>query len=125
MWGQFFTDILWEGVLSALRAAPLDLLSGSAGVNAGVPSLLEAFLNLVAVQVRGGCGCRVPHVVCNFNCIQLLCEPLQIDLVCTACAHPRGWMCRSTCWLKVDGRVSTSQEFRGQKVAAVSTVGMV
>ncbi|CAM9767872.1 unnamed protein product [Sphacelaria rigidula] len=51
MWGQFFTDILWGGVLSALRAAPLDLLSGSAGVNAGVPSLLEAFLNLVAVQM--------------------------------------------------------------------------
>lgn len=77
MWGQFFTDILWGGVLSALRAAPLDLLSGSAGVNAGVPSLLEAFLNLVAVQVRGRHGSRVLFFVRSFNYLQLLYVPVN------------------------------------------------
>lgn len=65
MWGQFFTNVVWEGVLSALRAAPPKLLSGQAGWTAGVPSLLEAFLNLVAVQVRGGRrSSRVPHLRC-------------------------------------------------------------
>lgn len=53
MWGQHFTDAVWEGVLGGLRAAPPQLLGGAAGKAAGIPKLLETFLNLVAVQVRG------------------------------------------------------------------------
>lgn len=51
MWGQYFTEVAWRGVLGALRAAPGDIVGGAAGRAAGVERLLEAFLNLIAVQV--------------------------------------------------------------------------
>lgn len=52
LWGQYFTEAAWGGVLGALRAAPAAILGGGAGRAAGVPKLLEAYVNLVAVQVR-------------------------------------------------------------------------
>ncbi|CAN0252487.1 unnamed protein product, partial [Ectocarpus fasciculatus] len=51
LWGQYFTEAVWGGVLGALRAAPALLVGGAAGQAAGVPKLLEAYVNLVAVQV--------------------------------------------------------------------------
>lgn len=51
LWGQYFTQAAWAGVLGALRAAPAPVLGGPAGKAAGVPKLLEAYVNLVAVQV--------------------------------------------------------------------------
>lgn len=52
LWGQHFTEAAWGGVLEALRAAPAPILAGATGQVAGVPKLLEAYVNLVAMQVR-------------------------------------------------------------------------
>lgn len=52
LWGQYFTQAAWAGVLGALHGAPASILGGAAGRAAGVPKLLEAYVNLVAVQVR-------------------------------------------------------------------------
>lgn len=52
LWGQYFTEAAWGGVLGALRSAPAALLGGAAGKAAGVPKLLEAYVDLVAMQVR-------------------------------------------------------------------------
>lgn len=38
--------------MEAMRAAPALILAGAAGQVAGVPKLLEAYVNLVAMQVR-------------------------------------------------------------------------
>lgn len=57
LWGQYFTEAVWDGVLGALRAAPAGILGGVAGAAAGVPRLLNAFLDLIAMQVSGGSGC--------------------------------------------------------------------
>lgn len=51
MWGQYYTEAAWEGVLGALRAGPPEIIGGAAGEAAGVCRLLEAFVNLVAVQL--------------------------------------------------------------------------
>ncbi|CAN0298197.1 unnamed protein product [Ectocarpus sp. 12 AP-2014] len=67
LWGQYFTEAVWAGVLGALRAAPALLVGGAAGQAAGVPKLLEAYVNLVAVQLMVDNGPEVAQLAVNLR----------------------------------------------------------
>lgn len=102
MWGQHFTEAAWAGVLGALRAAPASILGGPAGRVAGVPALLEAYVNLVAVQVRKDkkrkerARISKGHASTSRRCVKSVCGVGEV--MGPRAARTAGFMCGGLLW---------------------------